>query len=129
MWTTADENGAIIRRMKEHLILPGLKLARDTPWRIVADNAGVLRAAVGDELLAAFARCFSAADRMMTIYDCILLNQKYCQQGSVRRLRNLNTLGLFSVGLVVEFQDGIHALRDAGIASDLTIAGLQRLAR
>jgi hypothetical protein len=42
MWTTADENGSIIRRMEEQLILPGLKLVRDTPWRIVADNVGVL---------------------------------------------------------------------------------------
>src|SRR5438477_5626141 len=103
-------------RATEQVILPGLKLVRDIPWRIVADSIEVLRAALGDELLAAFARCFSAADRMMTIYDCILLNSKHCKKDSIRRMRNHYTLGLFSVGLVVEFQDGIAALRRAGVA-------------
>ena|SRR5438874_3011149 len=115
--------------MDEQVILPGLKLVRGAPWRIVAENIDILRCALGDELLAAFARCFSAADRMMTIYDCILLNQAHCEENSVRRLRNLNMLGLFSVGLVVEFQDGICALRDANVASKLSPAGLQRLTK
>lgn len=110
-------------------IAPGLTFVPGKPWRIVAENIGVLRAVFGDELLAAFARCFSAADRMMTIYDCILLNEAHCEERSVRRLRNLNVLGFFSVGLVVEFQEGIQALEDAGIESRLTSAGAERLAR
>lgn len=65
----------------------------------------MLRTVFGDELLAAFARCFSAADRMMTIYDCILLDNEHCRECSMRRMRNHNTLGLFSVGLVVEGRD------------------------
>jgi hypothetical protein len=66
---------------------------------------------------------------MMTIYDCILLNQRHVGEATVRRQRNLNTLGLFSAGLVFEFREGLRALRDLGIASRLSDNGRERLVR
>jgi hypothetical protein len=72
--------------------MPGLRFEPGTPWRIVARNLDVLRRALGDDLLNAFARCFAAADRLMTILDCMTLNGEHVGVDTVRGERNLHSL-------------------------------------
>ncbi len=63
------------------------------PWRITIDTIDALRAAFGDELLNAFVRCFAAADRLMTIVDCMAMNRERLPSDSVRSQRNHNQTG------------------------------------
>jgi hypothetical protein len=105
---------------------PKLRYIEGPPWKIVVDDIGVLRRALGEQLLASFARCLAASERLLTIDDCILLNDQY-PKDSIRRNRNIMTLGLFSVGLVHEFREGLEALEKSGLGKQLTADGQAKL--
>jgi hypothetical protein len=107
--------------------MPGLRFHNEgSRWRLEADNASVLVAALGEHLLAAFARCFAAVDRLATIADMILLNHERVGQDTLRGERNLNALGIFAAGLVYEFREGLRHLQKAGIEGRLSEQGKLR---
>ena len=91
-------------------LMPGLHFEGGQRWKITADSLRVLQGALGCELLNALVRCLAAVDRLFTILDCVSLNKKHLGVDSVRGERNLNALGLFAVGIVHEFREGLHQL-------------------
>ncbi len=106
-------------------LMSGLHFEAGTPWRIKVDSIDILVDVFGDRLLNAFIRCAAAADRLVTILDCMRLNSA-AGVDTVRGERTLMTLACFAAGLVYEFREGLRALRSAGIAAKLSAHGKER---
>jgi hypothetical protein len=84
-------------------------------WRIEFQDVGRLRAAFGDDLLVAFARCFAVADRLITLHDMVRLIQTQTRHGSVRYLRNGMNIIVLAWAFTREMTEMIAALKQAGV--------------
>jgi hypothetical protein len=57
-------------------LMAGLHFESGTPWKLTVDSIDVLTAVFGEKLLNAFIRCSAAADRLVSILDCMRLNHE-----------------------------------------------------
>ncbi|MDP9033227.1 MAG: hypothetical protein M3O50_00330 [Myxococcota bacterium] len=109
--------------------MPGFHFEAGARWLLTIETIDVLRVALGDELLNAFARCSATTDRLLTLLDCLSLNATHVGNDTVRGERNLSILGMFSAGLIYELREGLQELRDLNLPSRLSPQGCERWAK
>ena len=80
-------------------------------FRLEVDDFASFHSAVGEEVLAAFCRCFVHADRLTSLVHFIRLLEQHCPQNSVAATRDLHTMVWFAVGTLREYAKAIQKLR------------------
>lgn len=84
-------------------------------------SLSVLRRTAGDHIVAALCRCLAGCDRMTSLAHLSMLSaEKYPDETSVARFRNIQTIALLMFGLMHELAKALGRLRNAGIERALT---------
>jgi hypothetical protein len=83
------------------------------PAKVETTDLPALTAALGEDVLVHFLRCFVSADRLQSLGGFLLRAQG--SEGSITRARDLQTVAWFGGGVLYEAVDALEGLARAGL--------------
>jgi len=88
-------------------------------FRFEIDDFASFRWVLGEELLAAFCRCFVHADRLTSLIHFVRLLEKHCPPDSVAVTRDLHSMSWFAVGTLREYGKAIGTLKSEFVKASI----------
>src|SRR5262249_19732765 len=97
--------------------------SQDGPWEVRMENPQAIADKIGDDVLAAFFKCFFGIERITAIQHFILLNYEHSQKPDIGRSvaveRNENMLMLTMAGTMYELGIALQHLQATKVVVNL----------
>lgn len=88
--------------------------------QVVVQNLQGMRDLIGVDLLAAFLKCFHGVDRLLSLEQLLMVNQRSLEDGSIAQTRNLRLVAFYLASTMYELGDALQGLCSARVVERIS---------